>query len=286
MMARPGYRFSYRDFFSGNVSMPAALFHSVGGFDTTIRVRLEDYELGLRLLKVGARFCYAPQAIGHHFDHTDLHIWLQRIYKEGIADIQIGQRHPELRNILFADYEDVRGEWGNLKRLIRTAAFSWAKRRDRISSLGIRLARVCEWLRLRGPWLHLIGALREYNYWRGAAWRIGGRAELASWMQETPFIPGVAKDAPVFHLDRPESMVERQEKLNLAQTLGVRVAYQEMELFSIPPMPGYEPLRYEHMQEMFQQEAKRKIIPALAVSLIQQKERELSEWQFNLPNSI
>jgi GT2 family glycosyltransferase len=162
-MGTPGYRFSYRDFFSGNVSMPAALFHHVGGFDTTMRVRLEDYELGLRLLKAGARFCYTPQAVGHHFDHTDLHIWLQRIYKEGIADIQIGQRHPELRNILFADFEDVRGEWGKMKRLIRTVAFSWAQRRDRVTSVGLRLVRFCERLRLRGPWLHLIGALREYN---------------------------------------------------------------------------------------------------------------------------
>jgi hypothetical protein len=68
--------------------------------------------------------------------------------------------------------------------------------------------------------------------------------------------------------------------------LGVRVAYQGMVLFSIPPMPGYEPLRYEHLQARFQQEAKRKFIPALAISLIQQKDLDFSEWQFNSPNSI
>jgi hypothetical protein len=262
--------------------MPAALFHRVGGFDTTIRVRLEDYELGLRLLKAGARFGYAPRAVGHHYDHTDLRIWLQRIYKEGIADIQIGQRHPELRNILFTDYEDVRGEWGKLKRLIRAVAFSWAKRRDRITSIGLRLVRLCELLRLRGPWLHLIGALREYNYWRGVAWRIGGRAEMASWMQESPISPAVTKDAPLIHIDQPETEEKRQEKMDLAQTLGLRVAFQGIELFSIPPLPGYEPLRYEHLQAMFQRDAKIKFIPALAINLIQQKDLDVLEWQFNL----
>jgi len=277
-MRMPGYRFSYRDFFSGNVSMPAALFHQVGGFDTTIRVRLEDYELGLRLLKAGAEFCFAPQAVGHHFDNTDLHIWLQRVYKEGIADIQIGQRHPELRNILFADFEDVRGDWGRLKRLIRRVAFSWAHKRDRVTSIGVRLAKGCERLRLRGPWLHLIGALREYNYWRGVAWRIGGRAELASWMQAAPFSPSVMRDAPLIDLDRPESIEERQVKLDLAQESGLRIAFQGMELFSIPPAPGFEPLRYDHLLAILQQEAERKFIPALACRLIQRKELDFSAW--------
>jgi GT2 family glycosyltransferase len=278
-MRMPGYRFSYRDFFSGNVSMPAALFHRVGGFDTNIRVRLEDYELGLRLLKVGAKFCFAPQAVGYHFDNTDLLIWLQRIYKEGIADIQIGQRHPELRNTLFADFEDVRGDWGQLKRLIRRMAFSWAQRRDRLTSTGVRLAKVCEHLRLRGPWLHLIGALREYNYWRGVAWRIGGRTELASWIQEAPLAPYVMKDAPLIHLDQPESIEERQAVFDLAQKSGLRVALQGMVLFSIPPSPGFEPLRYEHLQAILLQEAKRKFIPALGIRLIRRKELDLSGWQ-------
>lgn len=277
-MRTPGYRFSYRDFFSGNVSMPAALFNQVGGFDANIRVRLEDYELGLRLLKAGAEFCFAPKALGHHFDNTDLHIWLKRIYKEGIADIQIGQRHPELRNILFADSEDVRGDWGQLKHLIRKTAFSLAKRRDRVTSNGIRLARLCERLRLRGPWLHLIGALREYNYWRGVAWRIGGRAELASWLQEAPIAPCVRKDAPLIQLDQPESREERQAILNLAQESGLRIAVQGIELFSIPPAPGFEPLRHEHLQAILRREAKWKFIPALGFELIRTKELDFSAW--------
>jgi GT2 family glycosyltransferase len=285
-MRMPGYRFSYRDFFSGNCSMPAELFHKVGGFDATIRVRLEDYELGLRLLKSGAQFCFSPQAVGHHYDQTDLSTWLQRIYKEGIADVQIGQRHPELRNILFADFEDVHADWGKLKRLIRKASFSWAKRRDRITSNGVRLAKIFERLRLRGPWLHLIGALREYSYWRGVAWRIGGRSELGAWMHEAPISPPVAKDAPLIHMDQPESTEACQKKLELARVAGLRVAWQGVEFLSIPPAPGYEPLQYEHLQGMVYQEAKRRFIPALAMSLIINDDRELSAWQPNSQKSI
>jgi len=53
-IARQGHRFQYRDFFSGNVSMSADLFRKVSGFDAEMSGRLEDYELGLRLLKAGA----------------------------------------------------------------------------------------------------------------------------------------------------------------------------------------------------------------------------------------
>lgn len=280
-MGRSGHRFSYRDFFSGNVSMSAAIFHKVGGFDTTIRVRLEDYELGFRLLSAGAEFAFVPQAVGYHYDQTDLPVWLQRVYKEGIADIQIGQRHPETRHIQFADFDDVRGEWSRVKRWIRKLSFSQAQRRDRVTSVGLTLSQACERLHLRGPWLHLTGALREYNYWRGVAQQIGGYSAMIAYMQEAPVAPSVATDAPLIQMDQPESFDERQAKLDLAQRTGLRVAWQGLEIFSIPPMPGYESLRYEHIQAMMWQATKYRLIPAMAISLIQSKELDFSVWQFN-----
>jgi hypothetical protein len=210
-----------------------------------------------------------------------LPIWLQRIYKEGIADIQIGQRHPELRHILFSDFENIRGEWSRMKRLIRKGAFSQAKRRDRVTSVGLSLAKTCERMHLREPWLHLIGALREYNYWRGVAWQIGGYAAMVAWMQEAFVAPSVARDAPLIQMDQPESFEEQQAKLDLAQRAGLRVAWQGMEILSIPPAPGYEPLRYEHLQAMVWQAARNRFIPAMALSLIQRDELDFSAWQLN-----
>jgi len=110
-MGRPGHRFTYRDFFSGNMSMPAALFQQVGGFDVSFTGRLEDYELGLRLLQAGATFQFSWDAIGDHYDDNDLAQWLRRITQEGVAYVQIGQRHPELRTGLFAEFMGPAARW-------------------------------------------------------------------------------------------------------------------------------------------------------------------------------
>ncbi len=75
-----------------------------------------------------------------------------------------------------------------------------------------------------------------------------------------------------------QALADRQVKLNLAQESGLRVALHGIELFSIPPAPGYEPLRYEHLQAIFLREAKQKFIPALAIRLIQRKELDFSAW--------
>lgn len=278
-MSQPGYRFGYRDFFSGNVSMPAALFNKAGRFDANIKVRLEDYELGFRLIKDGAELHFAPDAIGFHFDETDLKIWLRRVYKEGIADIQIGQRHPELRNILFADHADLHEDWGRLKWMIRKAAFAWTRPDDPITSIGLLVAKLCERLRLRGPWFHLIGALREYNYWRGAAWRIGGHWELVSWLQDAPPAPCVMLDAPVIDLGIPETLKDLQLQLGAAQSKGLRVAWQGAEVLTIAPKPGHEPLRLDHIQAMVRQKAQREFVPGLALSLAHSSDLRVLQWQ-------
>ena len=99
-------------------------------------------------------------------------------------------------------------------------------------------------------------------------------------------MPTVGVDAPLIHLDQPESLEERQIKLELAQKVGARAAWQGTELFSIPPMPGSEPLRFDHLLAVFRQQARQKFIPPLALSLIQRKDLDLSVWPFNSQTSI
>ncbi len=119
-MRQPEHRFSYRDLFSGNVSIPAPAFQQVGGFNAALGGRHEDYELGVRLLKAGAKFCHVAEALGYHHDTTDLTAWVQRLRQEGVADVQICQHHPELRNIIFADFTDTYGQRRQPKRMLRT----------------------------------------------------------------------------------------------------------------------------------------------------------------------
>ena len=62
-MARPGHRFSFTEVFSGDLSIPAELFRSLGGFDVNFACR-EDSELGIRLIRHGVRVLFAPGAGG------------------------------------------------------------------------------------------------------------------------------------------------------------------------------------------------------------------------------
>jgi GT2 family glycosyltransferase len=263
-MGQVGHRFSYRDFFSGNVSLPAALFHAVGGFDASFAGRLEDYEFGLRLLKAGARFRYVPGAIGYHHENTDLGRWLRRVRQEGMADIQIGQRNPELRTTLFP----FREPQGRRMRLMHTLAFAPPYWGDLVERPLLRLAALYEQLRWRGRWRLVVSLLREYNYWRGVATAIGGRRALTAWLQEAPMPPTVASNAPLIDLAMLPPADVLQGLLEQAANLGLRLALEGVEVLAIPPQPGAEPLRQEHLHTALQRLAEQQFVPPLALHLI------------------
>lgn len=263
-MRQPGHRFGYRDFFSGNVSLAAALFHQVGGFDLSITGRLEDYELGMRLIKTDVQFRYVPEALGYHFDQTDLAKWLRRIRQEGVADIQIGQRHPELRTTMFG-FTKPTGRW---TRLLHTLAFNYPQRGDRLERLLLREAELYERLRWRGRWQKTVWSLRQYNYWRGVAATIGGEQALSAWLQEAPMLPAVASNAPVIDLAALPSADILQGILEQSTRIGLRLALRGIEVLTIPPQPGVEPLREEHLQQALRNLAREQFVPALALQLI------------------
>jgi len=62
-LSKPSHRFMCLDFSSGNVSLTAALFHAVGGFDERMTAGAEDYDIAARLLKQGARFQFTAEAL-------------------------------------------------------------------------------------------------------------------------------------------------------------------------------------------------------------------------------
>jgi GT2 family glycosyltransferase len=269
-MGQSGRRFTYRDFFSGNVSMPAALFQRVGGFDSSLTGRREDYELGIRLLKAGARFRFAPGAVGHHHDIPDLDEWLRRLRQEGIGDIQIGQRHPELRTCLFGFSEP--GEpW---RRAMRKLAFAHPQLGDRLERLLLRQATLYERLRLRGHWQDVVWRLREYNYWRGVATTIGGQRALAAWLQEAPMPPAVASNAPVVDMADLPPADALHGMLEQATSRGLRLELGGAEVLTIPPQPGAEPLREQHLHSALRELTEEQFVPAVVLHLIRSIPRE------------
>jgi len=81
---------------TGNLSVKAADYAAVGGFDVTLG-RSEDAELGLRLEKHGARFVFSEDAhTVHDTDHTDVEVWLDRAYRYGVEEVKIARKHPDL----------------------------------------------------------------------------------------------------------------------------------------------------------------------------------------------
>src|SRR5574338_454432 len=94
-MREPGHRFTYADLLSGNFSIPSALFRALGGFDDRLTCH-EDYEFGFRLLRAGARITFEPKAAGWHSDHSDVARALRRKHDEGMSDVWLARRHPEL----------------------------------------------------------------------------------------------------------------------------------------------------------------------------------------------
>ena len=81
--------------YTGNVSMPRALFLRVGGFDPQFRA-LEDEELGIRLEKHGARFVFSNDAESvHGSDWTSLEKWKARAMRDGIYQTKVARKHPD-----------------------------------------------------------------------------------------------------------------------------------------------------------------------------------------------
>ena len=260
-----GYRFTYRDFYSGNVSFSADLFNSVGGFSPQIHGRLEDYELGYRLLATGAQFVFQPAALGAHHDYTDLDTWLRRVRQEGEADVQISRVHIELANSIFREPFEAREQ---VRNMIRQLAFQGSVFADLSVRAGYRVAKLCEFFRVRGAYWHVTGALREFHYWLGVAGASGSARTLDRMLQEAPLPRGVDIDAP--ELDFAELPDEETVSyiLQVADRSGLRVMYDGAEVLALAPVTGAERLRLEHVERKFRDYLQNNFLPALAMSAI------------------
>jgi len=152
-----------RDFFSGNCSVNAALFHAVGGYNTTLQ-RTEDVELGYRLAAAGARFHYSPAADSRHLGRHNFADWVNNARIYGRSDVRLAweQGHTELRSEIFR----------------------WFYLRRRPTQYLVRLCAGAGWLELPliGG-LHLGGALAQrLGLRRPAQAAYSGIYNLAYWL--------------------------------------------------------------------------------------------------------
>ncbi|MEJ7810918.1 MAG: glycosyltransferase [Gemmatimonadaceae bacterium] len=148
--ASAGHRSSFRDFVTGNVSVPRERLLEVGGFDIRFAgCGREDYELGYRLQRAGLRFVHEPRAIGLHLYRKSPVEWLRMWRTYGRADVIFARTHPEIA--------------GEVMTLVRFPAVPWV---PAAVALGERAV-----LALNGrgghAWKWAVGATRAAYYWHG-----------------------------------------------------------------------------------------------------------------------
>ena len=250
-MSRPGYRFKYDDVFSGVLSMRAALFRDVGGFDAALADCREDTELGYRLFKAGAHVAFDRAAGGLHHEIREPARLVARKYAEGRADVELARRHPELWPVLRLSSESlaITSSLGLLQRL----AFAAPASGDLLAAVLLKVLGPLERLRMRGTWRMVQGALLYYHYWRGAAAHVGSRTafeELArtASTHAAETAGRIEREAP--ELDLAEGIGHAEQTLDQLRPEAVRLRYGQLPVGLVRYTHGTEPLRGAQLRRL------------------------------------
>jgi len=158
------------------------MFLEAGGFDTTLATYGgEDYELGCRLQKMGARFRFLPDAEGVHYAHENKTVaaYLARARSVGRNDAYIVNKHPEfLDRLNIGLVTRPRTALGRIARLFAFDCPQWGD--PLVRGLGW-ISWCLEGLRARHAWNRLIDSLYQYWYFRGVSDALGNaRATVTS----------------------------------------------------------------------------------------------------------
>jgi glycosyltransferase involved in cell wall biosynthesis len=164
-LGSPEHRFHFDDCHFGNASIARGLLARAGKFDESFtRFGNEDYDLGWRLIQLGAEMRYAPGARAVQIYDKGLFRWLRDCYCVGLADVVLERKHPSLASQLRFS----RRERHPLKRLARLSALLPA---DPLApAWGVAAAALAglEMAGARGGILgHAQSLLGERQYWRG-----------------------------------------------------------------------------------------------------------------------
>jgi GT2 family glycosyltransferase len=243
------HRFSFDDLFSGNFSIKRKLFFGVGGFDErfTHEHSGEDYELAIRLLKVGARFSYAPSATAIHKDNPTIERFLHRGFADGQAHAIIARKHPEtlVRLPLASALTAKRRVWSHRPTAIRTPML---------------LLPIAKALKLRRLWRRFLGRAYERVYWSGVLTELGSSAALRRLFQEAELFPSGTREAS---FDLRAGYAGLVERLSSGPVDSLTVWAGETPICRLAPVAGAEPLRPIHVVEALARHHASSVVRAL-----------------------
>jgi GT2 family glycosyltransferase/peptidoglycan/xylan/chitin deacetylase (PgdA/CDA1 family) len=223
-------RATFRDCWSGNLSVPRDVLLAVGGFAEDLP-RKHDVELGFRLARAGLPFRYVRRAVAvAHFPSETTEV-AGDLEREGAADVELYRRHPPILDALdlglFCEYPR-RLQWG-----IRTLV-GLRLRVGFLVAVGTRLASG----RRADAWFELV---TKYCYWRGARSAMRNRGEWRRTTVGTKILLYHAFGGPRERGSRfivPAGRLRRQAAL--LRLLGYRVVrlddvVDEWRAFRFPP---------------------------------------------------
>ena len=104
--------------------------------------------------------------------------------------------------------------------------------------------------------------LRSYWYWRGVAFELKTRVALADFLQRAPLIPK-ADELPI---DLSQGLESAEAILDALRPRAVFIRYEDFPIGSIPPAPGFERLRSDHLRPLLTTEFSKPMLFALALN--------------------
>jgi hypothetical protein len=240
-MSRPGHQFSFRDVLTGNLSLPADLFHRAGRFEPLLQCH-EDYELGARLLKMGVSLRFLSGAAGIHHESSNLERALRRKYDEGRADVLMTSLHPDLAAVL-----PLAAMPSRLVRLLRQLHFH-APIAGRVATwLLRRYVEALDLLKVRTTWQARLDTLMGSWYWRGVADEAGSWARVAH-ILATAAQDNLLTDAPALTMDLARGVDAVEHDLDWIRPRHVRLTYGTELVGDLRTPAGTEPLRGSHLR--------------------------------------
>lgn len=240
-MRRPGHRFGYDDVFTGLLSVPREFWQRLGGFDPSLRCR-EDFELGLRLVRLRGNFVFSEAGGGWHHENRSGDRLVRRKQDEGSADVAIARLHPWA----FGSLPLGRGSPDPRADVVRQIAFDW----PRLGFFGVKIAErllnVLEAMRMRGAWRRVQGGVMYFSYWHGAAAAAGGWSGMVALRKAATMAAPPQRRVLDFDLAHDWATLEQRLDEGRPDVLSLRIG--DIPLGDVLDDPGREPLRGAHLR--------------------------------------
>jgi GT2 family glycosyltransferase len=112
-LARPGYRFRLRDFYTGNFSIRREVLLEVGAFDEAFAVYgNEDLELSVRLARAGVQLVYSSEALAQQHYTKDFAALARDNIAKGRTAVLLASTHAEtFGDLKLSTYHEGTRRW-------------------------------------------------------------------------------------------------------------------------------------------------------------------------------